>query len=376
MRKIKVLQFISSTGMYGAEYWVLALIKNLDSVKTQSYVAAPIDSANQVVDLLGISEGLGFPARAIRMRGKLSPDGIVRLYKVLKKEKIDIIHTHGYKSNIMGLFAAKMAGIKSVNTPHGFEDVKNDNKMKAYRYLDRTAYKFFDSVAPLSEVLYSVMLKYKVDPGKINLIMNGIDLDAIETERRNPGVIEKSGNEKIIGYIGRLIPHKNIYDILKAFDGIVGQHKSKNLRLAIVGDGPEKGALEQYAGSLKSASFITFFGYRSDRLNLLKSMDIFTMTSRREGMPRCMMEAIVMGIPVAAYNVQGVNQLLIDNQTGLMADFGNVEGLQKCWLRLLSDDGLAKKMAENGKRYIEDNFSAKRMADEYFNLYYKLLENS
>jgi glycosyltransferase involved in cell wall biosynthesis len=207
--------------------------------------------------------------------------------------------------------------------------------------------------------------------------MNGLDLDGIETERRNPDyAIVKNGNEKIIGYIGRLISHKNIYDILKAFDNLVSQQESKNLRLIIVGDGPEREALEHYARSLKSTSLINFFGYRSDRLRLLKSMDIFTMTSRREGIPRCMMEAIAMGIPVAAYNVPGVNKLLIDNQTGLMADFGNIEGLQRCWQRLLYDDSLAKKLAENGKRYIEDNFSARKMAYEYSGLYRRLVEKN
>ena len=117
-----------------------------------------------------------------------------------------------------------------------------------------------------------------------------------------------------------------------------------------------------------------FFGYQRDRLKLLKSMDIFTMTSKREGVPRCMMEAMAMGIPVAAYNVSGIDRLISNNKTGLLADYGDIKGLQRCWISLLNNDNLAKKIAKNGERHIEDNFSAKRMAEEYTNLYQKLLE--
>ena len=86
------------------------------------------------------------------------------------------------------------------------------------------------------------------------------------------------------------------------------------------------------------------------------------------------MEAMAMGIPVAAYNVPGVNKLLINNQTGLMANYGDIEGLQRCWNQLLSNNELAKKVAENGKRYIVNNFSAKKMAAEYTNLFQRLVE--
>jgi len=87
MAKIKILQFISPTGMYGAEYWILALIKNLDPTEIQSHIAAPIDTNNQTIELLKVSRNLGFKSKTIQMKGKFDPLVIFKLYKILKAEK-------------------------------------------------------------------------------------------------------------------------------------------------------------------------------------------------------------------------------------------------------------------------------------------------
>jgi len=268
-----------------------------------------------------------------------------------------------------------MAGIGSINTPHGFEIIKNDIKLNIFMYLDKLFYRYFDYVVPLSKELHTIIVKYKVNPKKIRLIFNGIDLEDIDKER-NKNIrlmIPNKGRGGIIGYIGQLITRKNIYDILKVFELLMCQQNNKNIKLVIIGDGAERYFLENYAKSLQANASIYFLGYRSDRLRLLRGMDIFTMTSMREGIPRCMMEAMAMGIPVAAYNVPGVNKLIINNRTGLTTDYGDIEALARCWKRLLYNDELSRNLAENAKKYIMNNFSAKNMADQYTDLYQKLV---
>jgi glycosyltransferase involved in cell wall biosynthesis len=171
--------------------------------------------------------------------------------------------------------------------------------------------------------------------------------------------------------VGQMISRKNVGDLLKTFDSLYKTHK--NIRLILIGDGPERPELEEQAQSLPSSSQIEFLGFRNDRLRLMKELALFCMTSSLEGIPRCMMEAMAMGIPVAGYNIPGVDQLIIHEKTGLMADFGQVKDLTECWQRLLFDEEFSAQTALNGRRHVIEKFSAKRMSEEYSVLYQEML---
>jgi len=162
--------------------------------------------------------------------------------------------------------------------------------------------------------------------------------------------------------------------MLDTFDLLYKKHK--DIRLFLVGDGPMRKELEKRAMMLASGDKIEFLGYRKDRLRIIKEMDLFCMTSSLEGIPRCMMEAMAMGTPVAAFNIPGVDKLIIPEETGLMAEFGDVEGLKQCWERILFDEAFAKGLAKNGRQHILEHFSAKRMAEEYTELYREVLADS
>lgn len=184
MRKINVLQFICPAGFYGAEMWILALAKNLDPISVNCQLAITRESEGQNIEIYNRFQSLGFDAQQIKMRGRFDPRVIYKLSRLINEEKIDIIHTHGYKSDILGLAAAKLAGIKAIATPHGFENSK-DIKLQLFIRLGCLALKSFDRVAPLSKELHSDMIRIKVKPGKIILIKNGVDLKEIETERKS-----------------------------------------------------------------------------------------------------------------------------------------------------------------------------------------------
>lgn len=374
MRKINVLQFICPAGFYGAEMWILALAKNLDPISVNCQLAITRESEGQNIEIYNRFQSLGFDAQQIKMRGRFDPRVIYKLSRLIKEEKIDIIHTHGYKSDILGLAAAKLAGIKAIATPHGFENSK-DIKLQLFIRLGCLVLRSFDRVAPLSEELQSDMIRIKVKPFKTILIKNGVDLGEIELERKRvSSPLLHSKSERAIGYVGQMISRKNVIDLIKTLDVLYKEHK--DIRLILIGDGQKRIELENYAKTLESSSNIEFLGYRDDRLKLLKEIDLFCMTSSLEGIPRCMMEAMVMEIPVAAYNIPGVDKLIINEQTGLMADFGDIDSLKRCWERLLFNEDLARELGQNGREHVINNYSAKRMADEYTNLYQEVLFGS
>jgi glycosyltransferase involved in cell wall biosynthesis len=373
MKTVRVLQFISPAGFYGAEMWILALAKSLDPSQVYCSLAVTEESVEQDLTLFDRYLKLKLGAHRIRMNGRFDFRSIAKLWALMKDGQFDILHTHGYKSDLLGLVSARMAGVKTVATPHGFDNAR-DIKLRAFIRLGCMALRHFDRVVPLSEELMADMQRIKVPAYKTRLIRNGVDLQEVLSEnRRVTEPVFISNGEKRIGYVGQVAYRKNLGAMIDAFD--LFYHDHKNIRLLIIGEGRMRDALQSKAKMLASADRIEFLGYRSDRLRFVKELDLFCMTSSLEGIPRCMMEAMAMGVPVAAFDIPGVDKLIMHEKTGLLAPYGDIAALKKCWERILFNDEFAKKLAENGKKHIQDNFSAKRMADEYTALYQEMIMN-
>jgi len=297
---------------------------------------------------------------------------VLRLKKLIKKEGYNVIHTHGYKSDILGLMAARMAGIPAIATPHGFENA-DDWKLRAYIGLGNKFLKHFDVVAPLSEELCRDVAGFGVKAERIRYIKNGVDLDEVEAkiEDRENNPVLNTKTKKRVGFIGQMISRKNIFDLLDIFDSLAQKHD--NLELKLLGDGEQRQELEEYASGLKSKPAMDFLGFRDDRLDWLQSFDIFVMTSTLEGIPRCLMESMAMGIPVAAYNIAGIDQLLTHDQTGLLAEHGDKEALAQHWEAILYDDALSQRISHAAREYVLNEFSGRRMASDYTQLFNELV---
>jgi len=371
MHVINVLQFICPTGFYGAERWVLALNNNLDPKKVRSYLAVTKESNSEleIVKQFKSDEGRAFE---VVSGSRFSPSALKALCKLIRDAKIDIIHTHGYKSDILGVVAAKLTGIKIISTPHGFGE-HHDFKLKAYISVGKYFMRFFDRIVPLSQQLVDEVVAAGVPDNKIAFIRNAVDLKEIETYRASITNKEKSAVLKI-GYIGQIIPRKKIDHILDTFNTI--WLENKNVQLIVLGDGNDRNRIEAYASTLPSSEAMEFLGFRNDRLDFLSQFDLFVMTSSDEGIPRCLMEAIAMGVPVAAYNIPGIDQLVKHEETGLLAEFGDKDTLGEFWKKLLTDTAYATVLANNGREFINDIYSGQRMANEYTALYQSLLSDS
>ena len=366
---MKVLQFICSTGFYGAERWVLALSKHLpDSVSSELVVT--LEPGTEELELVKQFKAVG-KTHHIPMQGRFDLRAVSKLADLIQEQDIDIIHTHGYKSDILGVMAARKAGIPCVVTPHGFENAA-DLKLRFFIWLGCQSMRFADKVVPLSKQLMSDVEKFNISPDKLEYIQNGVDLSEVEAVRQTK--TDKPKEKKTIGFVGQMISRKNIKAILDCFESLY--KKRQDIELVLLGDGEDRPSLEAYSKTLASASDIHFLGFRNDRLQLLRDFDLFVMTSTLEGIPRCLMEACAMEIPVSAYDIAGIDQLITHNESGLLAPLHNSKQLEKDWERLLDDKALATSLAQNSKSFVEANFSAKRMADEYLELFEGILKES
>jgi len=373
MPNLSVLQFITPSGFYGAERWVLALANNLERQGITCDLAVTKESDTQDLTVAEFYPRDIGQVHYLWMAGRFDFRSVKQLCQVIRDRNIQVIHTHGYKSDILGLIAAKRTGIACVSTPHGFSG-KVGFKLGTFIRIGTHMLRYFDAVVPLSEELMSDMKRLGVPEQKTRFVRNGVDLKEIDQALRE---LEENPQEKgqsttkTIGFIGQMIPRKGLGDLLAAFDRLYAIHPE--YRLELLGDGSQRQELEEKAASLKSSAAIKFLGFRSDRLARLSRFDLFVMTSSLEGIPRCIMEAMAVGIPVVAYDIPGVDQLIDHGKTGLLAAPGDIDGLAHCCERVLEDETLAASLVAAARRRIDEQYSAARMAREYEALFNQLV---
>lgn len=371
MSKINVLQFICSAGFYGAERWVMALAKNMNKELFTCDLAVTLEGKMDEPEIVKhYRDGCG-DVFQLPMKHKFDYSVVKKLAALIKEKNIHIIHTHGYKSDVLGVLAAKKAGIKVVVTPHGFStDI--DLKLKTFIWVGCQMFRFADKVVPLSPQLMADVKGYGVKESNLVYVQNGVDLSEIEEQRIKELNPLKNSTEKRIGFIGQMIGRKNIEHILDVFDTLAKEDET--VRLYLLGDGDKRAELETYAATLESKDKIEFLGFRDDRIVWLHSFDLFVMSSVLEGIPRCLMEAMAMGIPVAAYDIAGVDQLIKHKETGYLAKLHDKTALTDHWRSLLLDEREAKRIADNARQYVYDNYAAQRMAKEYMELFSQMMD--
>lgn len=370
---MRVLQFITPSGFYGAERWVLALANNLPSADMVCDLAVTEEGPAQdlsVARLYPHSAGL---VHYVSMKGRFDFGAVTKLVEIIKSRNIDIIHTHGYKSDILGLLAARKTGIKIVSTPHGFSN-NVGWKLRLFIRLGLFALKFVDKVAPLSEQLVFDLKRYGIKDKQLRFIENGVDLTELAPYRKTLPVQDFSAASGLhLGYVGQLIPRKGLADLLQAFNLL--WQRFPDSKLTLIGEGSQRSELEALAKTLPAASAISFLGFRGDRIVLLKDFDAFALTSSLEGIPRCLMEAMAVGVPVVAYDIPGVDQLITHESTGLLAPLGDWQQLANHLIRLAAEPALANKISLAARQLVDQRFSAARMANEYQQLFLELLQS-
>jgi len=371
-KKIKVLQLGNAGDLYGAERWILALIKHLDPTKIESWVASVRDEPALKAPFCFEAEKFGIKSQIFDVYGKFNFAAITQLRKFILANDINIIHTHHYKTDIIGFFATKGTACKIVSTPHGWSK-DMDFKLWCYEMLDRCVFLLLDAVAPLSEDIYRPLQNIPILKNKLYLIENGVDISEIDAVTANDLAIKqlKKKNTHLIGYIGQLISRKGLDVLLEAAAKIT----SLDWRIILIGDGEQKNELVQIAQRLNILDRVEFLGFRADRIAFLKGFDVFVLPSKLEGIPRCLMEALAAEVPVVASDIPGCRDLITTNETGLLFSQDSPDDLAQKIIKVGADKTMQMKFKQNGRQLIMEKFSAARMAEQYAHLYYNMVTN-
>lgn len=368
---LRVLQLGNATGLYGAERWILALVRHLQPEAVESIVAVVDDrpAPDTAPELVLEARRLGLPAQVFHAPGRLSARALRRLREFVGDHRVDVLHTHGYKTDLLGLLALAGTRCRHVTTPHGWT-AGADWRLATYEALDRACFPFLDGVAPLSAAMDADLRRRSQIARRLTLIPNGVDLDEIDAAappRAGEHVVP--GAALHVGYVGRLVAGKRLDVLIDA----IGELDPAGYSLTLVGEGPEKDALEARARERGLGGSVRFLGYRPDRLALLATFDVFVLPSASEGIPRCLMEALAAGVYSLASDIPGCRELLPDGVGGERFPVGDAAALAQGLRRAAADPGRRQRLAEAGRRHVREAFSAARMARDYVALYRKVV---
>jgi glycosyltransferase involved in cell wall biosynthesis len=363
---IPVLELAGSVALYGAERWILALLKHLNQDRIKPLICALRDDQGSNAPICDAASELGVPSLVIDAPRRFDFNAVRKLRRIIRGRKISILHTHGYKVDLLGRLATLGTPCKIITTPHGWTH-EPDMKLRMYESLDRAIFPFMDLVVPLSQEMHKDIAQLPGMRRKLQLILNGVDLDEIASDVKEAPELTawKSEGCFIIGFIGRLIEAKGIGALLRA----VAQMPSPAVRVALIGNGPDEQSFRDMAQSLNISERVTFFGYREDRLSFIKAFDVLALPSLSEGIPRCIMEAMGLGVAVVASDIPGCRAVVDSCETGILVPTGDEKALGEAFESLRRNPVFRNTLAQAGKIHVYKHFSAERMAKQYEKLF-------
>ncbi|MEC9019646.1 MAG: glycosyltransferase [Nitrospinota bacterium] len=310
-----------------------------------------------------------------------------RLFKILRKEKPDLIHTHGKGPGVYGRLLGWFLGIPVVHTFHGFQ-------YKLLPVLNKLFYLLVENILTLltkhhifvgnGEKGKAKILSFLNDSNS-SVINNGVDLNSFEDLSPADDAfaalgLRDSEKIKVFGTLSRVSPEKGIITLLEGF----GEAKKivPHIRLIIVGDCPDEHeeyikTVRQYIHENELDEAVKILGSRENALGFLKCIDFYVSPSMSEGLPYNILESLAVGKPVVATDIPGNNDIIRKSVEGVLIPVNSARSLAHGLLTLLEmGTEECKAMVQNGKARVRDQFSLSQMTQKTFSLYKKVLKES
>ncbi len=373
MGKIRILHLRKSEGFYGAEKIIISLSEG----SRDSYVAVVgclYDLRHPVLDLIVEAQQKGIVTETIICKSRFDLKALVRIISLIRKRKINIIHSHGFKADIYGWLAARWTRTPIIATKHGWTSA--NSLVRLWEGLDMLFLKFFDQIVAVSEDVKHKLIK-RVPEQRVKVIPNGVDVKSSKSQKiislRTELGLEKTN--QVVGIVGRLSVEKGHKFFLEAAKQIVEEIPS--VQFLIVGEGPLRSKLEEYTRLLNLNKNVFFTGYREDIEKIYHLMDVLVSSSLREGLPLTLLEAMAIGRPVVATSVGEVSNLIQHKRNGFLVFPENPDSIARYVIELLKNRELRIKIGKEARKTIQEKYSSKKMVEAYTTLYRTfLLRNS
>jgi len=372
--RLRVLHVIATLLPGGTEMALLRLLQHLDRRRYDLRVACLRGEPVLAPEF----EAAGFPVVAIGARRTVDPVALWRLVRLVRRGRIDLVHTQMDIADYYGTCAARLGGARGVvTTKQNADDFRQRRTWKRFPFLvlERLAYEAADATIVVSEGLARFLESAEHLPRRRMVVIgNGVD-PAIGN--RAPGrsearaALDVESFSPVIGTVGRLAPQKGQVHLLHAFRSFLADHPGAIL--VIAGEGPERARLEDETRRIGIDDRVRFLGHRGDVPAILAALDLFVLPSLWEGLPQALLEAMALGLPVVAARAVGVEDVVTDGATGLLVPPADPDRLAGAMRRLIGAPDLAARIGAAARRSVVENFSLAAGAMQVEAIYRRVL---
>ena len=365
-RRIRILYVVGNFVAGGAERHLLELWRRIDRTRFEVEIACFRREGQFTAEV----EALGWPVRELRVGRRIYDAGgalgLLRLIRATLRFRPDVIHGYLFGPNLFAAIAGRFCGVPAVVVAK-----RNVDAFETPRQVlvQRIAHRLASHVTAVSQTVADTVAALGVPRERITVIPNGVDAGRFPEGGGDRAALGFNGHRPVIGSVGCLEARKDYGTLLDALAEL--KAGGVEFRAAIIGEGRERAALESRARALGLETRVKFLGERSDIERLLPALDVFVLSSREEGIPNALLEAMAAGLASVATAVGGTPEVLKDGETGWLVPARTPAALAAALAAVLADPAEASRRGNAARRYAREQFSIDAMARRHEAFYAK-----
>lgn len=369
-RPVRILHVVQSLGTGGLENGVVNLANKIDRSRYQLDVLC-LRFRGELCDRLTSESKVYFDESTATS----IPRSLLSVKRHCQDGGYHVIHTHGLATLLPGVIGARLAGnVRIINGEHGTFFVDTARR----RAMQKVLFRLVDANCTVSRSLRDEMYSlFRLPKTRIKPILNGVDIDRFTPDRgariRSRHSLGFRSDDVVFGTVGRLVPVKDYATLIAGFRQLAEDRPTA--RLLFVGDGSEMRRLREIGGELCESGNIVFLGNRDDVPLVMNAMDVFCLTSLREGLSNTLLEAHACGLPVIATDTGGNGEVVAHQETGFLFPVGDSGTLAKYMLSLIDDAEMRKALGLAARVRAQNMFSIETMVQGYEELYENVFVN-
>jgi glycosyltransferase involved in cell wall biosynthesis len=374
-RPVKILHFIESEGVYGAERVILNLSTQMHQAGSAfiPVVGCIVPHIETESALFNAAQAAGISAIKIPIANKSLWLDIPRAARQLKSLNIDLIHSHGYKPSVFGFFIRLLKKIPVIATCHlWFEPSKGPLKMRVMISMEKFFYRWFPKVIAVSEPIKTILLENGLTSSQTEVVRNGVDIP-VPNIRAEESIRRELAIDKdmfVILNSARLSRQKAQWVLIEA--AAILKNVNIPLKVLIVGQGGLEPELRSLINAKGLEQEVLLLGFRNDVNYLLQTCNVFALPSIDEGMPMSLLEAAAASKPIVTTQVGDIGKLIKHEQSGLIIPLEDPQSLAQALIRLREDTRLAQQLAQTAHHEMRENYSSEAMCKRYMEIYQQL----
>jgi glycosyltransferase involved in cell wall biosynthesis len=383
---LKVVHIITRLILGGAQENTLLTVKGLQAMGAFEVTLVSGPAIGPEGELVSEARAAGVRLILIdEMRREIHPwrdlRSYVKLTRLLRELRPDIVHTHSSKAGVLGRLAAWRAGVPVIiHTIHGqaFHDYQPWWVRKTYLAAERFCARFSHRIISVCDAMTDQAVNAGVARReKFVTIYSGMEADRFLNDDYDREALRArlgfGPGDLVVGKVARLAPLKGHQDVVEAAARVLPEFPA--MKLLFVGGGKLRGGLERLAETLGMKDHVKFAGLvdRTEVADYIKAMDVLVHASLREGLARVLPQALMAGVPTISYDIDGAREVVIRGRTGWLVEPGSVEGLSAALSAALGDLPAARRLALQGRELCKERFPARIMVERIAQLYRQLV---